>query len=187
MGSRRFRARRLPRGLLRPGTDRPGRDRAAPPRLYGGAQQPLFRRLCDPALRPPHRGCPCPPDRGQSRPLSRRGEPPARSGLQPPRRRYERSDPLARRPPLRPRRRGGMTIEIVEAARSHMPAIQGIYGHWVTTGLASFEEIPPDAGELDRRRREIQAKGLPYLVALQGEALLGYAYAGPYRARPAYR
>jgi len=80
-----------------------------------------------------------------------------------------------------------MTIEIVEAAPSHIPAIQGIYAHWVTTGLASFEEIPPDATELDRRRREIQAKGLPYLVALQGEALLGYAYAGPYRARPAYR
>lgn len=80
-----------------------------------------------------------------------------------------------------------MTIEIVEAVPSHMPAIQGIYAHWVTTGLASFEEIPPDAAELNRRRREIQAKGLPYLVALQGEALLGYAYAGPYRTRPAYR
>jgi len=80
-----------------------------------------------------------------------------------------------------------MTIEIVEAVPSHMPAIQGIYAHWVTTGVASFEEIPPDAAELDRRRLEIQGKGLPYLVALQDERLLGYAYAGPYRTRPAYR
>ena len=79
-----------------------------------------------------------------------------------------------------------MTIEIIEAVPSHMPAIQGIYAHWVTTGLASFEEIAPDTAELDRRRREIQAKGLPYLVAVQDDTLLGYAYAGPYRTRPAY-
>lgn len=80
-----------------------------------------------------------------------------------------------------------MRIEIVEAAPSHIAAIQGIYAHWVTTGLASFEEIAPDTAELDRRRREIQAKGLPYLVAVQDDTLLGYAYAGPYRTRPAYR
>lgn len=80
-----------------------------------------------------------------------------------------------------------MTLAIVEADASHIPAIQGIYAHWVRTGLASFEEIPPDAAELDRRRREIQSKGLPYLAALHGGTLLGYAYAGPYRTRPAYR
>ena len=80
-----------------------------------------------------------------------------------------------------------MTLEIVEADLSHVPALQAIYAHWVTTGLASFEEIPPDIAEMDRRRREVQAKGLPYLAAVEGTTLLGFAYLGPYRTRPAYR
>jgi L-amino acid N-acyltransferase YncA len=80
-----------------------------------------------------------------------------------------------------------MTLEIVEAGPSHVPALQAIYAHWVTTGLASFEEIPPNIAEMDRRRSDVQAKGLPYLVAVDGRAVLGFAYLGPYRTRPAYR
>ncbi len=80
-----------------------------------------------------------------------------------------------------------MTLAIVEAAPSHVPALQAIYAHWVTTGLASFEEIPPDIAEMDRRRSDVQAKGLPYLVAVGGRSVLGFAYLGPYRTRPAYR
>ena len=45
-----------------------------------------------------------------------------------------------------------MTLEIAEADLSHVPALQAIYAHWVTTGLASVEEIPPDIAEMDRRR-----------------------------------
>jgi L-amino acid N-acyltransferase YncA len=80
-----------------------------------------------------------------------------------------------------------MTLEIAEADLSHVPALQAIYAHWVTTGLASFEEIPPDIAEMDRRRCEVQARGLPYLAAVDGRAVLGFAYLGPYRTRPAYR
>ena len=80
-----------------------------------------------------------------------------------------------------------MTLRIIEAEIAHIAAIKAIYAHWVTTGLASFEETPPDLAEMDRRRREVQAKGLPYLVCLEGTNLLGFAYAGPYRTRPAYR
>jgi phosphinothricin acetyltransferase len=80
-----------------------------------------------------------------------------------------------------------VTLRIVEADSSHIAAIQAIYAHWVTTGLASFEETPPDPAEMDRRRREVQAKGLPYIAGLDGASLLGFAYAGPYRTRPAYR
>jgi L-amino acid N-acyltransferase YncA len=87
-----------------------------------------------------------------------------------------------------------MTLEIVEADLSLIPALQAIYAHWVTTGLASFEEIPPDVAEMDRRRCEVQAKGLPYLAAVDGRTVpgfaptvLGFAYVGPYRTRPAYR
>ncbi len=80
-----------------------------------------------------------------------------------------------------------MTLEIVEADLSHVPALQAIYAHWVTTGLASFEEAPPDIAEMDRRRSEVQARGLPYLAAVAESAVQGFAYLGPYRTRPAYR
>src|SRR3546814_3668465 len=57
-------------------------------------------------------------------------------------------------------------------------------------GTASFEEEPPEQAEIARRLAEVQQRGLPYLVAEDrpgSGAILGYAYAGPYRARRAYR
>jgi len=65
--------------------------------------------------------------------------------------------------------------------------IAAIYGYHVLHGLASFEEVPPDIDELASRRREILARGLPYLVAERSGHVLGYCYAGPYRTRSAYR
>jgi len=66
-------------------------------------------------------------------------------------------------------------------------AIQAIYAHHVLYGLASFEEVPPDAAELAARREALVSHGLPYLVAESGGEVAGYAYAGPYRTRSAYR
>lgn len=64
---------------------------------------------------------------------------------------------------------------------------QAIYAHHVRTGTASFELVPPDADEMARRRSLLVDKGLPWLVAADADgSLLGYAYAGPYRTRPAY-
>jgi len=68
-----------------------------------------------------------------------------------------------------------------------MPAIAGIYAHHVLHGFASFETEPPSLAEMIRRRADIAAKGLPYLVAERGGIILGYAYAGTYRPRAAYR
>jgi phosphinothricin acetyltransferase len=67
-----------------------------------------------------------------------------------------------------------------------LPAIQAIYAHHVLTGLASFEEIPPDVAELARRRLDVTGRGLPHLVAEVDGEVAGFAYAGPYRSRPAY-
>ena len=66
-------------------------------------------------------------------------------------------------------------------------AITAIYGHHVLHGVASFEEEPPGLDEMARRRREILARGLPYLVAEGSGRLLGYCYASLYRTRAAYR
>jgi len=64
---------------------------------------------------------------------------------------------------------------------------QAIYAHHVRTGTASFELVAPDTDEMARRRAQLVDKGLPWLVAEDaGGAVLGYAYAGPYRTRPAY-
>ncbi len=78
-------------------------------------------------------------------------------------------------------------IVIRDATDGDMAAIQAIYAHYVLHGLASFEETPPDTVELNRRRRLITGRGLPYRVAERDDTVLGYAYAGPYRSRPGYR
>jgi L-amino acid N-acyltransferase YncA len=68
-----------------------------------------------------------------------------------------------------------------------MPKIHAIYGFHVLHGLGSFEEEPPSVDELSRRRADVIARGLPYLVAEMGGVVAGYSYAAPYRLRPAYR
>jgi L-amino acid N-acyltransferase YncA len=78
-------------------------------------------------------------------------------------------------------------IRLRPAQATDLPAIQEIYAHHVRTGLASFEEVPPDLQELERRRDEVLRRGLPYLVAEGSDRVLGYAYASPYRTRSGYR
>ena len=78
-------------------------------------------------------------------------------------------------------------IPIRPAELRDLAAITRIYDHAVRHGTASFEIEPPDAREMAQRYEALRAGGYPYLVAeLDGE-ITGYAYAGPYRARPAYR
>lgn len=73
------------------------------------------------------------------------------------------------------------------ALADDVPAITAIYAQHVLHGLASFETEPPALDEMRRRFDAITGAGYPYLVALAGDALLGYAYANVYRTRPAYR
>jgi phosphinothricin acetyltransferase len=73
------------------------------------------------------------------------------------------------------------------ATPSDIPTITRIYAHAVRTGTASFEIEPPDEAEMARRYDALRAGGHPYLVAEIAGAIAGYAYAGPYRTRPAYR
>jgi phosphinothricin acetyltransferase len=80
-----------------------------------------------------------------------------------------------------------MTIAIRAARTSDIPAITRIYAHSVTHGTASFELEPPDETEMAHRMQQLLADNFPYLVAEEISTLCGYAYAGLYRARPAYR
>ena len=67
-----------------------------------------------------------------------------------------------------------------------MQALAEIYADAVRNGTASFELEAPDAPEMERRWRSL-ADAYPYLVAERDGVVVGYAYAGPHRARPAYR
>jgi phosphinothricin acetyltransferase len=78
-------------------------------------------------------------------------------------------------------------VQLRAAAPGDFSAIQAIYRHHVLHGLASFEEVPPDVEEMRRRHADIVARGLPYLVADEAGAILGYGYCAPYRLRSAYR
>ena len=77
-------------------------------------------------------------------------------------------------------------VSIRPATPADIPAITLIYAHAVKHGTASFELEPPDEAEMARRQRALFDGFYPYLVAEADGAVLGYAYAGPYRARPAY-
>jgi L-amino acid N-acyltransferase YncA len=79
------------------------------------------------------------------------------------------------------------TLSIRPARPADIPTITAIYAQAVLHGTASWEIEPPDEAEMLRRQEAILAGGYPYLVAERDGALLGYAYAGAYRPRPAYR
>ena len=79
------------------------------------------------------------------------------------------------------------SVSIRPGTAADIPAITRIYAHAVRHGTASFELDPPDAAEMARRRQALLDGGYPYIVGAGGGAVLGYAYAAPFRPRPAYR
>ena len=78
-------------------------------------------------------------------------------------------------------------LEIRSAVEADLAAVTEIYQHAVLHGTATFELIPPDLAEMTRRFRALVDGGYPYLVATLDGEVAGYAYAGAYRPRPAYR
>jgi L-amino acid N-acyltransferase YncA len=73
------------------------------------------------------------------------------------------------------------------ATPADVAAITAIYADAVRHGTASFEVEPPDEADMARRFEALAAGGFPYLVAEASGAVRGYAYAGLYRTRVAYR
>ena len=99
------------------------------------------------------------------------------------------SSPEGRRPSVSERRRSassGVTL-VRDALEADMAAVRNIYAHYVLHSVATFEETPPTLDDMLARRRASVDLGLPYLVAEAGGVVVGFAYAGLYRSRPAYR
>jgi L-amino acid N-acyltransferase YncA len=78
-------------------------------------------------------------------------------------------------------------IAIRPAIPADLDAITEIYADAVANGTASYELEPPSCTEMGTRFAALAAGGFPYLVAEKAGAVLGYAYAGAFRPRPAYR
>ena len=78
-----------------------------------------------------------------------------------------------------------MIIRPVAAA--DLAAVADIYAHYVLHSTVSFEEVPPDVEVMAQRHAAVTDRGLPYLCAQIDGAVVGYAYAGPYGTRAAYR
>jgi L-amino acid N-acyltransferase YncA len=74
-----------------------------------------------------------------------------------------------------------------DATADDIAAVTAIYADAVLTGTASYEIEPPDMAEMARRFAALASDGFPSIVADGAGGVLGYAYAGPFRARPAYR
>lgn len=88
----------------------------------------------------------------------------------------------APRPPVS----SSVSLRLRDCAAADLAAVTAIYADAVRNGRASFELEPPDLAEMTRRRDLLVGGGFPYLVAESAGAIVGYAYAGPYRSRPAY-
>ncbi|AWC21597.1 N-acyltransferase YncA [Aminobacter sp. MSH1] len=80
-----------------------------------------------------------------------------------------------------------MSMTIRHALPDDLDRITQIYTDAVLNGTASYELEPPTRGEMGARYEALMEGGYPYLVAERDGIILGYAYAGPFRARPAYR
>jgi phosphinothricin acetyltransferase len=78
-------------------------------------------------------------------------------------------------------------IIIRPATPDDIAAVTRIYADAVLNGTASFEIEPPDEAEMTRRQAALLNNGYPYLTAKIEGVVAGYAYAGPYRSRPAYK
>ena len=79
-------------------------------------------------------------------------------------------------------------VMIRDCAEADIDSVAAIYGHYVCTSLATFEEIAPSPSEMAQRRMDLRAAGLPFLVASDARnGVVGFAYAGYYRPRAAYR
>ena len=68
-----------------------------------------------------------------------------------------------------------------------IPAVTAIYAHHVLNSTGTFETEAPSVQDMTNRRADVLSKGLPYLVAVDGNQVVGFAYGNWFKPRPAYR
>lgn len=73
------------------------------------------------------------------------------------------------------------------AAPADLPTVAEIYAHYVSHTVITFDQTPPTVADWRRRFATLTDRGLPFLVAELDGGTAGYAFAGPWRPKPAYR
>ena len=80
------------------------------------------------------------------------------------------------------------TLPMVRAADSgDAAALARIYNHYIDHTVVTFEEQAITAADMAARVAEVEAAGLPWLVAEADGQVRGYAYASKWKGRCAYR
>ena len=65
-------------------------------------------------------------------------------------------------------------------------AVAGIYNHYVTQTVVTFEEEAVSPLDMENRIHEVQSNTLPWFVAEREGEIVGYAYADKWKERGAY-
>ena len=78
-------------------------------------------------------------------------------------------------------------IIVRSSTEDDVPAMVAIYTHHIQRGLGEFDVEPLHPEDIKRRRKNMLKRRLPHLVADLTGMVIGYAYAVPFRKRPAYR
>ena len=73
------------------------------------------------------------------------------------------------------------------ATTADAAAIAAIYNHYVLHTIITFEEEAVGVADMAQRITEILGAGLPWFVWQENDRVLGYAYAGKWKSRCAYR
>ena len=81
----------------------------------------------------------------------------------------------------------GTRVVIGPAGAGDLGRVAEIFAHYVTHSVVTFETVPPTVADWQARLDGLAGLGLPFLVARAGGEVAGYAYAGPWRPKPAYR
>jgi len=81
----------------------------------------------------------------------------------------------------------GEDFTVRAAGPADLEAVTAIFAHYVTSTVTTFEEVPPTVADWRRRLDDLADRNLPFLVADQDGTVTGYAYASPWRPKPAYR
>ncbi|MFD7499494.1 GNAT family N-acetyltransferase [Streptomyces sp. NPDC059850] len=73
------------------------------------------------------------------------------------------------------------------ATRADLRSVADIYAHYVQQTVITFDSTPPTVADWEERLDAFTGRGLPFLVADVSGAVAGYAYASPWRPKPAYQ
>lgn len=80
-----------------------------------------------------------------------------------------------------------MSLFVRQATAADLSTVAQIFGWYAAQSVATFEEAPRSGYQWRELHDLLTELGLPFLVADADGEVAGYAYAAPWRQKPAYR